>query len=281
MALSAVNRLRYHFKSPEEEAPEECEKTFWIRQCLDQGINNTGCVNFNVPPDHMAFTDCNSMYLRICFRVLRADGTAIDNTDAVFLGPGSLQSLAHAYTKSVTYNGPDEFVRRVYKYPESSSVAKGAAEAEELVRLPATFHDLLYGPRSALKAEEVRYIRLPTAGAFFDAPIDVIYDSCAVAFLDGNVNCLLVKLDQILMPGLKVLMDDSELSRCAVEKLLKLDVEAFSGLECDVNPGQGLEASPPRLRRQQAFCIDSDATAEPFHYLPGSQPLHFPIDLYK
>ena len=90
---AAVNRLIYNFKSPADDEPDDCEKTYWLKCCLDRNINETMNVTFNIPPDYVAFTDLNSTYLSVTLQVFRSDGGLLDDSDHVFLGPGALQAI--------------------------------------------------------------------------------------------------------------------------------------------------------------------------------------------
>lgn len=97
----AVNRLTYNFKCSNADEPDDCEKTFWLKSCLDRNINETMNATFSIPPDYTAFTDLNSTYMSVTLQVFRSDGALIDDSDHVFLGPGALQSIFKSLQISV------------------------------------------------------------------------------------------------------------------------------------------------------------------------------------
>ena len=87
---NAMNRLDYNVAGPEE-GRDECEEAFWFKTTLDRNLSGT--LSFVVPPDGTAFTDVNAAYISVTFRVVRANGDHLDDSDLVFLTPGTLQSL--------------------------------------------------------------------------------------------------------------------------------------------------------------------------------------------
>ena len=88
--MDVSDRLQYSFAGPEDDR-DECDKAFWIKSSLDRNIGST--LRFVIPPDPEAFTDVNVAYMSVTLRVVKADGNPLDESDLVFVSPGSLQSL--------------------------------------------------------------------------------------------------------------------------------------------------------------------------------------------
>jgi hypothetical protein len=153
----AVNKLRYKFQ---EEGNDGCERSFYIKNTLDRGINDSGVLHWEIPADGAAFTDTSETYMCIQLRVVRGDGSELQAADQVFLTPGALQSLFSTCT--VSLNGTALPVNTHYalsttllSYIAATQTARSdawyalsgwAAPMVTSSQLPATTTPMIFGP---------------------------------------------------------------------------------------------------------------------------------------
>jgi hypothetical protein len=188
----AVNRLRYKgFKDPDAGA-DVCERTFYIRQTLDRGLNQAGAFRFLIPADGSAFTDLNATYLKVKFRVIRSDGSKLDSTDAVFLGPGSLQALFSSC--EVLVNGSTVSITNNYSYAGTLASYVGCSK----VAREDIWSELSGGWTPQFPSSKIT----PSDSAFFVKPIQGVAMSREVTLTGRVLSDFLMSCSQLALPNM-------------------------------------------------------------------------------
>jgi hypothetical protein len=98
----------------------ETDVGFTLKQTINQGLNDGGVLSFVIPADPERFTDLNTILLRLELGVRKANGTALDATDEVFIDGGGMHSLFSSC--DVRFNG--EVVSSMTAYPYTTALSR-------------------------------------------------------------------------------------------------------------------------------------------------------------
>jgi hypothetical protein len=115
--MESASRINYN-SAPATDAESEVAVT--VKHTLNEGLNDSSLIAFRIPADGERFTDLSTAILSVQYKILKNDGTPVDEESKIMLDSGGMHSM---FTSCTVYFN-EQPVSTINSYAHTASLCQ-------------------------------------------------------------------------------------------------------------------------------------------------------------